>query len=245
MPLDADRRGVFGDIYKAGLWRLDISLSGAGSDRKVAAPYVQYVLDTVAKNDISSVLDIGHGDWEMWPPHSFEGIDYTGVDVAGGLSEQVAARYATPSRKFRSLDAVQDPLPQADLVLLKEVLQHLSNDEIEAVLRKLTRYRMVIICSDIKHPSWRWWALRDGSQALLGGRFRAFASRFKGAVRASDENADIDAGGYRPLNLEKAPWDLEKLGLRIVDKKDMPDPIWNDHNLERRVWTLVGTGAAP
>jgi hypothetical protein len=50
--------------------------------------------------------------------------------------------------------------------------------------------------------------------------------------------------GYPPLNLEKAPWGLEKLGLRIVDTKDMPDPIWSDQKLERRVWTLVGTGPA-
>jgi hypothetical protein len=47
--------------------------------------------------------------------------------------------------EFVVLDAVADPLPPGDVVIVKRVLQHLCNAGIAAIVRKLARYPSWIV----------------------------------------------------------------------------------------------------
>jgi hypothetical protein len=53
--------------------------------------------------------------------------------------------FGGPRVSFRCLDATRDELPVGDLVLVREVLQHLSNAEIAVILGKLRNYRYALI----------------------------------------------------------------------------------------------------
>jgi hypothetical protein len=46
---------------------------------------------------------------------------------------------------FLVLDALVDPLPPGDVVVVRHVLQHLTNDQVAIILAKLCRYRRWII----------------------------------------------------------------------------------------------------
>ena len=46
---------------------------------------------------------------------------------------------------FDCLDISKDELPQGDCALVRQVLQHLSNDEVREILKKLTKFQYVII----------------------------------------------------------------------------------------------------
>jgi hypothetical protein len=50
------------------------------------------------------------------------------------------------------LDATRDPLPDGDLCLIREVLQHLSNRQIASVLQAARKFRYVIY-SDYQPPA--------------------------------------------------------------------------------------------
>lgn len=40
-------------------------------------------------------------------------------------------------------------MPQGDLILIKEVLQHLSNNDVKTILDRLDKYKYVIIATSI------------------------------------------------------------------------------------------------
>ena len=72
------------------------------------------------------------------------GIDYLGVDVSKVALENTRG-FARPGVAFRQLNAVTEPLPPADLLVAKDVLQHWSNADILALLPKLSSFRYALI----------------------------------------------------------------------------------------------------
>ena len=53
--------------------------------------------------------------------------------------------YGSEHIHFKCLDIVDDELPDGDLCVIRQVLQHLSNDDVSRVLAKLKKYKYVII----------------------------------------------------------------------------------------------------
>lgn len=92
---------------------------------------------------IGSVLDAPCGDFNWMAHTDLSGIDYCGVDydpehlsVAGERSS-VPISYAPKSKRLIELDIVNDPLPPCDLVLCREFLQHLPNEQVHNVIRNI------------------------------------------------------------------------------------------------------------
>ena len=121
-----DCKEVFCDIYKRKIWG---DGSGGGSAPDVAAPYIRFVEAYLifpsfpfSPLDVGTVLDIGCGDGVIAARIDWKGWTYFGVDAAQGF------------------DALTDELPEADLILCKEVLQHLSNEQVQLLLDRTARY---------------------------------------------------------------------------------------------------------
>lgn len=74
-------------------------------------------------------------------------IDYTGVDVVEDMIRSHQQAHASEHVRFMCLDIVEDELPEGDLCTVRQVLQHLSNDDVSRVLAKLRKYKYVIITS--------------------------------------------------------------------------------------------------
>ena len=72
---------------------------------------------------------------------------YTACDVVPELM------FVRDNLTFRAIDAVTDPLPPGDLVIVRQVFQHLRNDQIQAILRKFARYRTWIISEHVSSSS--------------------------------------------------------------------------------------------
>ena len=85
------------------------------------------------------------GDFTIGRKIADLGIDYTGVDVVPALIEHHTQHHAGPNVRFAHLDIASDPLPKADLCLIRQVLQHLSNDQIRRILPKLASYPHVLV----------------------------------------------------------------------------------------------------
>ena len=140
---------IFGDIYRKNLWgggATDYN-SGTGSHQEtVVAPYVNalrtFLTDLPDKPD---VVDLGCGDFNVGSRLRDACAGYVACDVVAELIERNARRFASLNVTFRQLDIVADELPAGDIVFLRQVLQHLSNDQIARITPKLYRYRWLVL----------------------------------------------------------------------------------------------------
>jgi hypothetical protein len=57
--------------------------------------------------------------------------------------------------QFACLDFLEDELPLGDVATLRQVFQHLSNDQISAALPKLARYKHLIVTEHVPRGPFR------------------------------------------------------------------------------------------
>jgi SAM-dependent methyltransferase len=138
MPSHAE---IFDDIYRNNLWH---GGSGSGSREEMTREYRAFLRTFVHDNQIASVVDLGCGDWQIARHLDWTGIDYTGVDVSSVVLNDTKS-FAREGVRFLHANAVTDPLPAADLLIVKDVLQHWSNADILAFLPRLQNYRLALI----------------------------------------------------------------------------------------------------
>lgn len=144
---------IFSEIYRNNLWggQPGELYSGDGSSEEVSASFVQTVRDYIEAHAIGSVVDLGCGDFRVGSQLLRPGLTYTGVDVVPALVESHQRTFAHAGVEFKVVDIVDDELPDGDLYLLRQVLQHLSNAQIGRVLAKLRDKPHVIIAEH--HPA--------------------------------------------------------------------------------------------
>lgn len=167
-------RDIFNQIYSNNLWG---SGSGTGSLAENTVEYRKYLQNFIRANQIRSVVDIGCGDWQFSKLIDWRGIRYIGLDVSDVVLSNTQ-KFAREGVSFLHADARTDPLPKADLLIMKDVMQHWSNDDILSFLPRLGNFQQALITNGF-HP-----ALRH----LI--------------------NNDIRAGLVRPVDLRSGPFNL-------------------------------------
>jgi SAM-dependent methyltransferase len=126
----------FSAVYKNRVWiraRSDGSPSGSGSDLENTGSVRQYLAELLKSLSTQSLLDVGCGDftWMKEIPFPFR---YTGIDIVAEVIAANAKLYCSKQRSFLTLDATRDPLPMSDTILCREVLFHLSFQDIQRLL---------------------------------------------------------------------------------------------------------------
>lgn len=58
-------------------------------------------------------------------------------------------KFRAANLDFRIVDAIDDDLPQADVVVIRQVLQHLSNAQVAKISSKLKRYKAAIVTEHV------------------------------------------------------------------------------------------------
>jgi len=140
------RSEVFARVYERKNWGSDPAqgdfFSGEGSLPAHTAEYEAYVSNFINENpDIRVVLDIGCGDFQVakrFLDRCDTKVTYIGADVVESLVRRNSRLFSSPRVTFGKLDAVEDSWPHADLVLIREVLQHLSLKSVAKIVSKLS-----------------------------------------------------------------------------------------------------------
>lgn len=229
---------VFSRIYEDGFWGVnETPKSGSGSIPVAAAPYVDLISSFVSKHEIKSVLDIGHGDWSMWKEYKFEGICYTGIDVYTGASEFLSAEYGNKTRKFLAINAVGERLPKAQICISKDVLQHLPNSDVQAILEKCHKFEYMIICNDFYR-----YRVMDSVGALR--RFISIRERIVAVgqrknpfyLKLKRTNSNISIGEHRAINLQKYPFSKFVEDFSLIRKIDFNGSSYKRPNLVKRIY---------
>ena len=141
-------RDVFERAYGDGRWGVGFG-SGHGSRPGATREYRAFLEDFLRANRVRRVLDYGCGDWQLARLIDWQGASYVGVDVVPALIDRNRREFAKPGVEF--IVAPDDPaeLPDADLLLCKDVLQHLPVADIDEILRLVVpRFPMALIIND-------------------------------------------------------------------------------------------------
>jgi hypothetical protein len=125
----------FTRIYKTNYWKGDDSKSGTGSSVEYTANLRAQLPELFERFSIMSVLDAPCGDlnW-MKELIAATSINYIGCDIVEPLVQQLSNNYSSETVRFLYLDITKDPLPEADLMICRDCLPHLSYADTQAVL---------------------------------------------------------------------------------------------------------------
>ena len=140
-------------IYEKHLWGGKESkfYSGEGSHLdELVQPYIQVVKEFLTSFEQPiSVCDLGCGDFNVGKELVKYTKNYIGVDIVERLIEYNKEKYTAENLEFQCLDIAEVELPVADCVMIRQVLQHLSNQEVQNILQKLSAYKYVIVTEHI------------------------------------------------------------------------------------------------
>jgi len=145
-------REIFTNVYKNNEWGGEPGkfYSGEGTHDPNVELYIRELTDFIRKNNITSLLDIGCGDFRVMSGVLEQvNVDYTGVDVVEEMIQHHQKKYSNATTRFILLDAIDDALPDAALVTVRQVLQHLSNEQIKKILHKISGYKYALITEHI------------------------------------------------------------------------------------------------
>ncbi|MBW7971046.1 class I SAM-dependent methyltransferase [Bradyrhizobium sp. BR 10289] len=208
-----DLAARFERIERTNLWGASSSVSGLGSEDPATAAIRDALPALLLRLGARSLLDAPCGD-AGWIGRSKLDIDYTGIDIVPSLiaaNNQRAARGELAGR-FLVADITRDALPQADVILCRDCLVHLSFDNIARAVRNFRASGARFLLATT-FPEW------DGNRDCEDGDWRALnleqAPFNWPAPRALiNERCKEGAGGWRDKSL--GLWRLDELPDRAA-----------------------------
>lgn len=145
---------TFSEIYERNAWggKKGEFYSGDGSNENYAKFYAETIQTFISDNKVKRVVDLGCGDFRVGSRFISEDFQYTGCDVVSSLVEYLNENYKSETVEFRCVNIVEDELPDGDLCLIRQVLQHLSNAEIKRVLENARKFKHLIVTEHYPNP---------------------------------------------------------------------------------------------
>lgn len=136
-------------VYELNLWGGKESdfYSGEGSHLpEIVNPYLAVLIDFLKSfKEPLTVCDLGCGDFNVGKDLVGHTMRYIAIDIVMGLIARNKETFKVENLEFHCLDIAHDDLPSGDCVILRQVLQHLSNAEVQSVVGKLYNYKYVVL----------------------------------------------------------------------------------------------------
>lgn len=142
-------KAVMNQIYEQHLWGgIDFDFySGEGSHNpSIVAPYLEAVISFLkSHNSNLTVCDLGCGDFNIGKHLLKFCKSYIGIDIVETLIERNKTKFNEENLDFQCLDISKEKLPNADCIILRQVLQHLSNEEIQSIVENIKSYKYILL----------------------------------------------------------------------------------------------------
>ena len=140
---------VMNQIYEMNLWGGEDSdfYSGTGShDSKIIDPYLKVLIAFLESQNKSLIIcDLGCGDFNIGKHLTPYSKKYVAIDIVENLINRNKKLYKADHLEFQCLDIINDNLPSGDCIILRQVLQHLSNQDIKKIVNKISAYKYIIL----------------------------------------------------------------------------------------------------
>jgi glycosyltransferase involved in cell wall biosynthesis len=180
----------FSAIYRNNAWGYG---SGVGSLPDNNVEYMELVQSFLEQGRVQSVVDFGCGDWQFSRFMDWKGATYVGFDLVPDLIEANRKAFGRPGVSFEIFNNLDD-LPDADVLLCKDVFQHLPNDTIREYLAAFKRKaRFLLITNDDQPDDGLNSNIRAGEWRPVRLDYPPFAERAPILLSWT-----ITAGGWKP-----------------------------------------------
>ncbi|QNM84197.1 class I SAM-dependent methyltransferase [Polaribacter pectinis] len=144
-------------IYELNLWGNNNSgfYSGDGSHKpEIINPYINVVKEFLTSLDKPIIVcDLGCGDFNVGKELVKYTKKYVAVDIVFNLILQNKEKFTVENLEFHCLDIAKDNLPKGDCAIVRQVLQHLSNVEVENIVHKLSNFKYIILTEHLPNES--------------------------------------------------------------------------------------------
>ena len=150
--------------------------SGPGSSAVHTVEYQAFVSRFIYLNNVRTVTDIGCGDWQFSKFINFADAQYLGLDVVESVIERNNALHGREGVRFKTMPTDLSDIIPADLLLMKDVLQHIPNAAI-------ARFRRDVF------PKFKFCLITNSFQKL-----------------DTASNIDVETGSFRCLDLVAPPY---------------------------------------
>ncbi len=188
-----------------GHWGKTESVSGPGSTLDQTTIVRREISNIIKKYNISTILDLPCGDFNWMQYVDLQNCIYIGADIVAPLIEKNNILYKNSRCRFLHIDATKDSLPSCDLIICRDLLVHLSSNDVFKVLKNFKN---------------------SGAKYLLTTFF----------TNRQGRNSEIESGGWRPINLQKPPFNFPKPEVIINEQCTEQNGSYNDKSLG--LWLL-------
>ena len=156
---------VFSEIYRTNAWQDSESVSGRGSTLARTSVIRSHLPVLLQELNANSLVDAACGDFNWMRYVDLGSIKYIGVDIVPALIIRNCQRYGADQRTFAVQDITKDRLRDADVILCRDCLIHLSFKSIKAAISNFkktsathllcTTHTTVTENTDCPDGSWR------------------------------------------------------------------------------------------
>jgi len=132
---------IFTNIYDKNKWG---NGSGPGSSIKYNKKFIPFLQKSVNENN--TILDLGCGDFNYTSQIDFSNKTYIGIDCVESVIEKNNKDYSNSNIHFKCCDIFDYTIPNdVDLIIIKDVLQHWTDENIIKFLDKLPKVKTIIV----------------------------------------------------------------------------------------------------
>lgn len=156
---------VFTKIYDQILWG---GGSGFGSNPIYAQPYLKLLQSYLDDPKFKSIIDLGCGDWQLMRELKIPDTKiYIGFDLVKSVVDNNIRSFQKENISFFHIHKLANLTNQnGDLIIVKDVLIHCTNQEIKYFFRKiLPNFKHALITND--------YSTTDNNSEISTGEFRA------------------------------------------------------------------------
>lgn len=152
--IDNYRAKLFADIYQLGKWNNNlksIPLSGPGSSIDNTVEIRKLLDEFVVNYNIRSINDLGCGDLTWINTTNLfnnDNIQYIGIDIVESVILKNMQLF--PKKIFKHSDVVQTNIDSCDLIILRDIIFHLSISDIILIFKNIkNKFKYICItCSN-------------------------------------------------------------------------------------------------
>lgn len=151
--IESNHEKVFTNIYKTNFWggQKGEFYSGSGSYSKYIDKYSDVISLFIIQNNLKQIVEIGCGDFNI-TKKIINYLDrkqfdyyYTGYDIVKDLVEGNKKLYGTQRINFTIKNGIDSKITMGDLLIIRQVLQHLDNKSIQKIIAQFKKFNYVIV----------------------------------------------------------------------------------------------------
>jgi len=147
---------IFENIYRNASWGEDEhgnATSGAGSHSTgIIKPYINVIKFFLRSRKLNSLVDLGCGDFNVGKNFVEFSDTFVACDLSSTILKHNRSQFSDLNVKFKKINITKDLLPKGDVAFIRQVLQHLSNENIMMFVDSLKKdcpYQYLIVTEHI------------------------------------------------------------------------------------------------